>query len=125
VDVLDGAPGLYSARYAGAGATDADRRQKLLNELKEVPDDKRTARFECVIALANPQTGEVTTVSGTCEGVIAHQESGGEHGFGYDPIFIPDGYDVTFADIGGAEKNRISHRGRAAAQLLPVLKSLA
>lgn len=125
VDALDGAPGLYSARYAGPDAGDADRRRKLLDELSDVPAEKRTARFECVIALANPDTLDCTVTEGTVTGTIAEAEGAGETGFGYDPIFIADGYSVTFAQIPQEEKNAISHRGRAAQALVPRLKEMA
>jgi len=124
VDALDGAPGIYPHRYGGPGLTMADRRQKLLNELKGMPDEARTARFVCVIALANPASDEVTLVTGTCPGRIAQAESDMGIGFGYDPIFIPEGYTQTFSQLSEAEKNRISHRGRAAQRLLPILREL-
>lgn len=89
VDVLDGAPGVLSRRYAGPDATDAERNARLLAELAGVPDPRRTARFRCAVALAAPD-GRVWTAEGTCEGDIAHAPRG-EHGFGYDPIFcLPD-----------------------------------
>ncbi len=124
VEVLDGAPGVYSARYAGPGASDADRRQKLLRELANIPDEERSAYFECVIALSSPDGEQVTVVLGRVTGVITHTESDGTQGFGYDPIFQPDGFDVTFADITKEEKNKISHRGRAAEALIPFLRRL-
>jgi XTP/dITP diphosphohydrolase len=111
VDALDGAPGVYSARYAGENASDADRIHKLLEALKETPDSQRTARFVCAVAIAAPN-GESQTVVGVCEGRIIHVPRG-THGFGYDPVFIPDGYEQTFAELGDAVKNRISHRARA------------
>lgn len=125
VDVLDGAPGLYSARYAGEGATDAERRAKLLHELKDVPEGERTARFLCAIVLFNPQRQTPYTTSGELRGKIALAESDGPHGFGYDALFIPDGYNVTLAEIPPDEKNRISHRGRATQQMRPVIERLA
>jgi len=125
VDALDGRPGIYPARYGGPGLTPKDRRQKLLGELQGVPADKRTARFACVIAVANPQTGETTSVRGVCEGCIALEEDLSGGGFGYDPVFIPKGYDVTFSSIGVEEKNRISHRGLAVALIIPVLRRMA
>ena len=109
VDALNGAPGIYSARYAGPGCTTADNNRKLLRQLADVTD--RRARFRCVIALCAPD-GREWTVQGICPGTIAREcHAGG--GFGYDPLFIPDGYDRTFAELDPAEKNRISHRGRA------------
>lgn len=125
VDALDGAPGVYSARYAGEGATDADRRAKLLDALKDVPDEQRTAYFMCVIVVFNPEKQTPYVSLGKFTGRIAHEESDGQYGFGYDPIFIPDGYDVTLADIEPDEKNRISHRALAAQQMRPVLERLA
>lgn len=109
VDALDGAPGIYSARYAGPNKTDKDRYEKLLSELKGVED--RTARFVCVIALASPE-GVIGTTRGTVEGKIALAPSG-EDGFGYDPVFIPSGYDKSFAELGEEIKNSMSHRGNA------------
>ncbi len=125
VDALDGAPGIYPARYGGSGLTPKDRRQKLLGALEGVPIEKRTARFECVIAVANPRTGEMTHVRGVCEGAIALAEEEGGSGFGYDSIFIPQGYTQTFSSIPLAEKNRISHRGLAAAMIIPILQRMA
>ena len=112
VDALGGAPGVWSARYAGAGASDADRYQKLLDALTGVPQGQRTARFHCVVALARPD-GTVRTAEGRCEGQIGWAPRG-EHGFGYDPVFIVDGFDgQTMAELVPEVKNRISHRARA------------
>ena len=122
VDALDGAPGVYSARYAGEGASDADRRAKLLANLTDVPPADRTARFECVIAFVDAE-GEILTTRGVCEGRIAQEVSDGKHGFGYDPLFIPDGYEVTFGDMDGATKHQLSHRGRAVQALREILKA--
>ncbi|MDP6525798.1 MAG: XTP/dITP diphosphatase [Kiritimatiellia bacterium] len=112
VDVLDGAPGVYSARYAGEPVDYAANNSKLLAELADKPD--RTARFRCAIALASPD-GDVRVVDGSCKGRIGENLKGCE-GFGYDPLFIPDGYDQTFAEMPAEEKNAISHRGRALAR---------
>ena len=109
VDALDGRPGVYSARYAGPGASDADRMNKLLGELED--KDDRTARFVCVIALASPE-GPIGTARGECLGKIGLQPKG-DDGFGYDPLFIPDGYNTTFAELGEEIKNSMSHRGNA------------
>jgi XTP/dITP diphosphohydrolase len=109
VDVLDKAPGVYSARYAGEPSDDAANMRKLLSALEGVTD--RTARFRCAIALATPD-GVSRTVEGRCEGRIALAPRG-EHGFGYDPLFVPDGFDQTFAELDAAAKHRISHRGAA------------
>ncbi|NQU41278.1 MAG: RdgB/HAM1 family non-canonical purine NTP pyrophosphatase [Lentisphaerae bacterium] len=111
VDALNGAPGVYSARYAGEPVNTAANNAKLLQALGSRTD--RTARFRCVMALCSPE-GVVRTVEGRCEGTIAMDESGGG-GFGYDPLFIPDGSALTFAQMVPATKNRISHRGRALA----------
>jgi XTP/dITP diphosphohydrolase len=112
VDALGGAPGVRSARFSGPGASDADRYLKLLDALAEVPADQRSARFRCVIALAEPD-GAVQTASGTCEGEIGFSAKG-VHGFGYDPVFLVQGSDgKTMAELDPALKNRISHRARA------------
>jgi XTP/dITP diphosphohydrolase len=123
VDALGGVPGIYPARYGGPGLTMAQRRQKLLGELMGVPDEQRTAAFACVIAVAEPGH-DVVFVKGVCKGRIAQAESDGAGGFGYDPIFIPDGYTQTFSQIGEDEKNRISHRGRAAQLIVPILDKI-
>lgn len=125
VDALDGRPGLYSARYGGAGLDNAGRRRKLLGELENVPDEKRGAEFACVIAVALPNDETVHLAEGICRGRIAHTESTGISGFGYDPVFIPEGYDRTFADISDDEKNELSHRGRAAQKIIATLNQLA
>ncbi len=114
VDALEGAPGVRSARYAGDHANDADRVQYLLQRLRDVPLDERTARFRCVIALVWPE-GREELVEGTCEGIIV-EEPRGSRGFGYDPIFLIAGDSRTMAELSAEEKNRISHRARAAAQ---------
>ncbi len=122
VDALDGAPGVHSARYAGPDATDADRRRALLAALADVPGARRGAAFECVIALALPG-GRVETVSGRCAGRLLDEERG-ESGFGYDPLFVPDGYDRTFSELTPADKDRLSHRGRASLLLAGLLVRL-
>jgi XTP/dITP diphosphohydrolase len=112
VEALRGAPGVFSARYAGDDVTDADRRALLLSELAKTRDDDRRARFVAVVAIANA-SGELLNVSeGICEGTITFAPRG-DGGFGYDPLFIPDGYDQTFAELPEHVKNRISHRARA------------
>lgn len=116
VDVLNGEPGVKSARFAGENATDEDRNRKLLNLLRDVPESKRNARFKCAIALSNPQ-GDTHVVLGVCEGSIAF-ETRGNKGFGYDPIFVVPCYGKTFAELGPDIKNRISHRAIA----LPKIK---
>jgi XTP/dITP diphosphohydrolase len=113
VEALDGAPGVYSARYAGEKATDADNVKKLLAELSGKKN--RRAAFECVISIAVP-SGPALTYEGRCEGEILEAPRG-MSGFGYDPIFFSPMLDQTFAEAGMAEKNKISHRGRAMAQV--------
>ncbi len=123
VDSLDGAPGLYSARYAGEAADDAANRAKLLRALANVPTERRAARFRCVIALAFPYTTNVRLGEGVVEGSIAMDERG-DLGFGYDPLFgLPDGRRMAELDV--AEKNRISHRARALADAAWALNSMA
>lgn len=124
VDALDGAPGVYSARFGGSGLDDAGRRHKLLEALEGVEDEERSAHFTCVIALADPRLDECVLAEGRCDGTITYEEYDDGHGFGYDALFLPVGYDRTFAQIPRAEKNRISHRARAAQKLVPLLKSL-
>ncbi|NLD42424.1 MAG: XTP/dITP diphosphatase [Chloroflexi bacterium] len=120
VDALGGAPGVHSARYAGADATDQDRCLLLLQSLHNIPEGQRGARFRCVIAVAWPD-GAIDVADGTCEGSIAHAPRG-SHGFGYDPVFLPAGRTVTMAELSPEEKDRISHRARAAAALRPALE---
>ena len=123
VEALGGAPGVLSARYAGADASDADRRQLLLSELSKTGNENRRARFVCAIAIAN-STGEVLNVSeGICEGTITFAPRG-DSGFGYDPLFIPDGYDKTFAELSDDVKNQISHRARALIELRSFFQSV-
>ncbi|MEI6807276.1 MAG: RdgB/HAM1 family non-canonical purine NTP pyrophosphatase [bacterium] len=112
VDFLNGAPGVWSARYAGEPVSYPANNAKLLDALKHAGD--RRGRFCCVIALSTP-TGTVHTVSGHCNGHII-SELKGKTGFGYDPLFVPDGYDLTFAELGESVKNGISHRSRALAR---------
>jgi XTP/dITP diphosphohydrolase len=123
VDALEARPGVYSARYAGEGATDAENNAKLLDELGSAPDDLRTARFRCAIVLVDESGRELATADGACEGRIAG-EPRGTHGFGYDPLFVPDGYAQTMAELGPETKNEISHRAKAAAKLVPLLRQL-
>jgi XTP/dITP diphosphohydrolase len=125
VDALDGAPGVYSARYGQPEFDDAGRRAYLLEKMGAVPTAQRTGRFVCVIALYDPRTAATYTVEGTCEGSILQEERDGGHGFGYDALFQPNGYSQTFAELAPEIKNQISHRGQAAAQLGAVLKQIA
>jgi XTP/dITP diphosphohydrolase len=117
VDVLDGAPGIYSARYAGENATDEQNIDRLLRELaaRNASGDERSARFRCVIALAR-QGKLLNTFEGTAEGAIVDQPRG-KRGFGYDPIFMPKGFDKTFGELPAEIKNRISHRAKAIAAI--------
>jgi XTP/dITP diphosphohydrolase len=113
VDALGGRPGVHSARYAGSRATDAENNARLLRELAEVPDGQRTARYRCVLALV--RSGADSTpliVHGVWEGRIAHTAAGAG-GFGYDPLFLPEGMAVTSAQLSAEHKNRLSHRGLA------------
>jgi len=119
VDALGGAPGLHSARYGGPGLDDAGRRALLLDALRDVPDDRRTARFRCVIAIVDP-AGREWVVEGVAEGAIT-REPRGEGGFGYDPLFYYPPLGHTFAELSDAEKSDVSHRGRAAAEARRVL----
>lgn len=112
VDALDGRPGVYSSRYAGEDATDEENNDKLLGELADVPDDKRTARFVSTIVFVDTDGTEVVA-RGTCEGVIGHERRG-ENGFGYDPLFISDDLGgLTTAEAAPEQKDAISHRGNA------------
>jgi XTP/dITP diphosphohydrolase len=115
VDALDGAPGVRSARYAGEGAPDAANNAKLLEALAGVPAARRTARFKCALAMVGGEGGEIA-VEGACEGRILEAPRG-SGGFGYDPLFLPDGERETFAEIAPERKSAISHRARAAAAL--------
>jgi XTP/dITP diphosphohydrolase len=111
VDALGGAPGARSARFAGDHASDADNLERLLQEIADRPEEARTARYRCVAAIAWPGGGE-TWAEGACEGRIVPRPRGGG-GFGYDPAFVPEGSERTMAELGDAEKDAISHRGRA------------
>ena len=120
VDALGGAPGVYAARYAGEDVTYADNREKLLTELAGVAEADRTARFRTVAMVVRPDGSEIV-VEGVCEGRIAFADRG-DRGFGYDALFIPtDGDGRTFAEMSDAEKNEISHRGRAFVALAAAL----
>jgi XTP/dITP diphosphohydrolase len=134
VDALNGAPGVHSARFAALDNTenshDADNNAKLLRLLKDVPAEMRTARFRCVIAFVPVPLGQIESASpvcyaeelaaqifdGVCEGKIIFAPRG-QNGFGYDPLFVPDGFEQTFAELGDDEKNKLSHRGQALEKL--------
>jgi XTP/dITP diphosphohydrolase len=122
VDALGGAPGVYSSRYAGSGASDADRYHKLLDALTGVPWARRTARFRCVVALATP-AGDVQTADGACEGIIAFGPVG-SNGFGYDPVFYLPDRGLTMAQLPAEDKNETSHRGRAARAAETLLEAM-
>mgnify|MGYP000343331196 FL=1 len=122
VDALDGAPGIFSARYAGPGASDRQNLEKLLAEMRDVPGSQRTARFRCVLCLIDPH-GHRTFYDGICNGQIATQPTGTE-GFGYDPIFIPDAYEKSLAELGESVKSRISHRAKAVEWLRSVIEEV-
>jgi len=124
IDALSGAPGVYSARYAGVGSSDDQNIDKVLSELSAVSGDVHTARFRCVLAIAGP-TIETETFAGSCEGVILAERQG-TNGFGYDPIFYVPTKGQTMAELSPAEKSALSHRGAALAKLqmkLPQLMS--
>ena len=121
VDALGGAPGVYSARDAGEGASDPDNHRKLIAEMADVPVGKRTARFVCVMAYVSPEWAE-HIFKGTVEGRLGF-ENRGENGFGYDPLFIPEGHEQSFAEMSGEEKDSMSHRGRALAAFIKFIKS--
>jgi len=122
VDALDGGPGVHSARYAGDGATDADRNVKLLAALANVPEAERTARFVCCAAFARPG-GPPHIEMGVTEGYILFAPRGHD-GFGYDPLFVPRGHTLTFAELSPYEKMAVSHRGKAFRKLRDYLESL-
>lgn len=121
IDALEGRPGIYSARYAGELKNDNNNIDKVLSELKGIPEEKRTAKFYCTLAVAVPGQ-ETFTVSGTCEGRIL-EERRGTNGFGYDPIFFVPEKGVAMAELTSDEKNKISHRANALKKLDEVLDS--
>lgn len=121
VAALNGAPGVFSARYAGEKADDRENVEKLLREISETGSPNRAARFICAMAIAD-DAGEIEfTAEGFCDGTIIY-EPRGENGFGYDPIFVPDGFAETFAELPASVKREISHRGRAAAKIIQYLR---
>ena len=122
IPALNGAPGIFSARYAGKNASDFDNRKKLLSEMKHLMDEDRHAFYECVIALASP-TGLKKCTHATCEGEILTHERG-TAGFGYDPLFVKHGYNKTFAELTEATKNQVSHRAKALSKMILSIESL-
>jgi len=120
VDALDGAPGVYSARYAGHYADDENNNAKLLYNLHESRNDDRSAKFVAVITMVFPE-GDVLCARGECKGHIQHEPTG-RNGFGYDPLFVPEGWDKSFAELTSAEKNQISHRAKALFALQELLE---
>ncbi len=122
VDVLGGRPGVYSARYGGP--TDRDRYMKLLGELESVPDAQRAARFVCIAAAVDPANDTVETGEGIVSGRIAQAPGDPSGGFGYDAVFIPEGWEIVFSELPAGEKHNISHRGRAARALIPALRRM-
>lgn len=120
VDALGGEPGVYSARYAGPGAEDATNNRKLLAELAGIPEQKRTGRFRCVMVIS--REGEVLEeFEGCVEGMILEEEKGAG-GFGYDPLFVPEGHTQSFAELGPRIKNSLSHRARAMEKVVAWLR---
>ena len=120
IDALGGRPGIHSARFAGLDATDDENNALLIQQLRDVPEAERTARYRCVVVLLEP-AGQQTSAEGVCEGRIV-LEPRGSGGFGYDSYFIPEGYDKTMAELSPDEKHRISHRGKALRSLAEQLK---
>ncbi len=121
VEALDGAPGVYSARYAGENAKNEEKIAKLLGELAKTGSESRRARFVCVMALAN-ESGEIKFIAeGICNGKIADQPRGA-NGFGYDPIFIPEGFEQTFGELSSTVKREISHRAQAIKKIIRFLR---
>ena len=121
VDYLDGAPGIYSARFGGEGLNDEEKYLKILSIMEGVPQEERGAAFVSAVALVDPFKEEEIVVKAKCEGIIAEKPSG-TNGFGYDPIFYLPEYDKTMAEISQQEKNKISHRGRALKKMKEALK---
>ncbi len=121
VDALGGRPGVYSARYSGEKATYRENNDKLLRELAGVPSERRTAKFRCVISIIGNGADELAI--GEVSGRILH-EPRGTNGFGYDPLFLPDGYDISYAEMDAALKNTLSHRARALEEAKRILKKI-
>ena len=123
VEALDGAPGVFSARYAGPGASDTERVDKLLTELSHLDAGNRAARFVSVVAVSDSSGTILNISSGVCNGTIVEAPRG-TNGFGYDPIFVPEGFDKTFAELTSEVKNEISHRAHACRSAAKFLRSL-
>jgi len=123
VDALKGAPGIYSARFGGPEATDEKNNQKLIAELANVPDEQRGAGYICSVALSDPSGQIRVACEGTCRGRIL-REANGEGGFGYDPYFLIPEYHLTFGQLSSVVKHRLSHRARAFARFLPLLRKI-
>jgi len=123
VDALDGRPGVYSARYAGEGADDAANNARLLSECQDVPDDRRQAAFVCVLAFVTPEGAEQLFAGRVAGRILAAPR--GEGGFGYDPLFLVDGFDRSMAELELAEKNVVSHRARAIIKFRDYLEAMA
>jgi len=123
VDALDGAPGVYTARYGGKGLSHAERYQYLLQNIKDVPWEQRTARFRAVIVISTPDGQILAEGAGVCEGLIAF-EPAGDGGFGYDPVFYLPGREQTMAQVGPTVKHQISHRGQAVKKIAPRLREI-
>lgn len=121
IDALGGAPGVYSDRFAGEGASDAEKVQKVLTELASLPDTTRVAKFVCVMALSDPTGKIIFNAEDACTGWIAFGPRG-FNGFGYDSIFVPDGFDRTFGELDPDIKQQISHRARASAKIIRYLQ---
>lgn len=122
VPALNGAPGIYSARYAGEPANDQQNCLKLICEMQDLDGESRSAYYHCCLALVSPDQQYIKTFEGNCEGYIAQQPSGSQ-GFGYDPLFVKNGYEKTFAELDESIKNRVSHRHKAIERLLIALES--
>lgn len=122
VEALGGAPGILSARYAGAGADEAAKMKKLLTELAETSEDDRAARFVCAMAISDDKGATKQASQGICDGKIA-STARGKNGFGYDPIFIPTGFSETFGELPNEIKSKISHRARALDKIISYLRS--
>ena len=122
VEALNGAPGVFSARYAGKNSDDSMKVQKLLSEIAETRSKNRSARFVCSMVIASSQDETEFSAEGVCKGEIAFQAFG-KNGFGYDPVFIPEGYSETFGELSEGVKQEISHRGRAAGKIIAYLRA--